>query len=263
MDPGDRENCLTVGESLRLLRAKVNIVLAILCLFVGGISWASFGIMVWGMRNDRAGNLIVAAIILGIMATCITLYLYSVAVVILKLIPTFMYCAKCCLVRHQWSIRFGSYWQRAVCKSDCKTSLEQSLCDRCHKIVGTSSLLTGGLWPLVPSIENHKYYKWQELEVSAATCQLCQLLLLSVKSLQSARLSIESPTPSGGSRSIFTAQTGEILNLRISETISIGQGLQVCLQLQGGNIFDSEILCVKQGKVHRGIVKIVPLIVPL
>ena len=245
MDPGDRVKCLTARESIKLLCAKVNIAVAIACFVFWGITCTVFGWVVSMLRNDHSWNLIFVAILSGLCAVILMLYLYSVVVCIFDLIPTFIYCAKSCLVQHQWSIRFHSDWQKAVCKSDCKTSLERLLCDRCHEIVDTSLLLTGRLWPLVPSIENHKYYKWQELEDSAATCQLCQLLLLSVKSPQSARLGMESPTLSASSRRILTAQTGEILNLRISETISTGQGMQVCLQLQGGNVFDSKVLSVK------------------
>ena len=183
--------------------------------------WGAFAVMVRIHSN-------VGSVLSGLAGICVTLYLVTKGIGLMdSLIPTFAFYAKDLLARQGWTIRFRSNWHKAECQPGCQISLERNLCNRCHQIIDASHLLTGShsRWPLVSSSEYHRLYKLQQLETSASTCQLCRLLLRSV------RLSTQSVTPAPLSPNISRAQIEGVLSLEVKEKLRKGQDPELTLQL--------------------------------
>jgi hypothetical protein len=266
MVPEDREgdvDLLGVVDSILIFYSQLEIRLT----FAVCAAWSLFGLLIWFVKTDPAVHndglfifLIVVAASLGIGSTIglgVT-YVRDPPAVGRFVVNLSRALAKYLSIPHQWAMRYRSNRQGAMCKSDCITGAEP-LCARCREIVDASPLLSGGLWPFVSSRESHSHSSWEQLQVSAGICRLCQHLLGSVKqppspqqTLHLPQFDFESQTPSVGFRGYESNATpptgGEILKIRITKTKSRNGAVKLHLQLQGKTISEPEVLRVKQGK---------------
>ncbi|CZR68058.1 uncharacterized protein PAC_17957 [Phialocephala subalpina] len=248
---------ISVRQSIRVYRASLPLGFSLLlglCLLCSG----TFGFFLWLTRGASTDGLRIFFLsVLALAATSNALFLCIPAgKLIFNVFPTLIYYAKVCIAPQRWSVRFYSNWMDVDCKPDCKTSLG-TLCEQCIGLAKTSSLLTGSLWPIVPSTEERRHHNWAELRSSAENCQLCRLLRKSVKKQQRKTLDASNQE----TESVLSSATSQLANrtgklfIRVSETRSITNGAQLSLRLEGDHIQDSESLSVEQGISIHGMLQ--------
>jgi len=105
---------------------------------------------------------------------CKRIYREKVSSLFLKLRS---FASMICVVRRP---RYRTNASRMPCSDICTKPLKSTLCAKCILLLDRSSLLTGTSWIFARPTEYHRHHTRADLELSALSCHLCNMLLRSI-----------------------------------------------------------------------------------